>query len=126
MGGADAFLLPQLRLAAGFPARLPGRQVRARPPGTGPGPVPGSAPPTTDFLHGMSERTASVLCYIPVFGIIPAIIFLASQKFRRNARVRFDAFQSLYVFVAWLILHAVVPVVFMGFGPAETAMALRR
>lgn len=94
-----------------------------RPPGTGPGPAPGYSPPTADFLHGVSERTAAVLCYVPVFGIIPAIIFLASQKFRRNARVRFDAFQSLYLFVAWLILSAVVPVVFIGFGPAESAMA---
>lgn len=71
----------------------------------------------------MNERTASVLCYIPVFGIIPAIIFLASHKFRRNPRVRFDAFQSLYLFVAWLIVSAVVPVVFMGFGPAERHLA---
>jgi uncharacterized membrane protein len=93
------------------------------PPGGGPGPAPGVAAPTTDFLHGVNERTASVLCYIPVFGIIPAIIFLASQKFRRNPRVRFDAFQSLYLFVAWLIVSAVVPVVFMGFGEAESVMA---
>jgi uncharacterized membrane protein len=126
VGGADAFChncgLPQ----GSHPGSQQGSQTAgaSRPPGTGPGPVPGYAAPTTDFLHGMSERTASVLCYIPVFGIIPAIIFLASQKFRRNARVRFDAFQSLYLFVAWLILHAVVPVVFMGFGPAESAMAL--
>lgn len=76
-----------------------------------------AAPPTgpaADILHGVNERTASVLCYVPVFGIIPAIVFLASQKFRRNARVRFDAFQSLYLFVAWLILSAVVPVMFFG------------
>ena len=125
VGGADAFChncgLPQ----GSHQASQQGSQTAGarRPPGTGPGPGPGSAP-TTDFLHGMSERTASVLCYIPVFGIIPAIIFLASQKFRRNPRVRFDAFQSLYLFVAWLILHAVVPVVFMGFGAAESAMAI--
>ena len=98
VGGVDAFChncgLPQ--------GSQQGSQTAgtSRPPGTGPGPAPGNATPTTDFLHGMSERTASVLCYIPVFGIIPAIIFLASQKFRRNPRVRFDAFQSLYLFVA--------------------------
>ena len=83
------------------------------------GPAAGSGgytTPSADILHGVNERTASVLCYIPVFGIIPAIVFLASQKFRRNPRVRFDAFQSLYLFVAWLILSAVVPVLFFGFG----------
>ena len=41
-----------------------------------------------------------MLCYIPLFGVIPAIVFLASQKFRGNVKVRFDAFQSLYLFVA--------------------------
>lgn len=68
----------------------------------------------TDFLDGISNRTASVLCYIPVFGVIPAIIFLASHKFRRNIWVRFDAFQALYVFVAWLILSSAVPTLMSG------------
>jgi uncharacterized membrane protein len=63
-------------------------------------------PPAQDFLHGISDRTASILCYIPVFGIIPSIVFLASQKFRHNQRVRFDGFQSVYLFVAWLIVSS--------------------
>ncbi len=75
---------------------------------------PQASPPFTDFFDGMSERTASILCYIPVFGVIPAIVFLASQKFRSHARVRFNAFQSLYLFVAWLILSSAVPVLIMG------------
>jgi uncharacterized membrane protein len=62
-----------------------------------------------DFLDGMSDRTAAMLCYIPVFGVIPAIVFLASQRFRGNVRVRFDAFQSLYLFVAWLIVSSALP-----------------
>ena len=63
----------------------------------------------TDILDGISDRTASILCYIPVFGIIPAIVFLASQKYRHNIRIRFDAFQALYLFVAWLIVSSAVP-----------------
>jgi len=66
----------------------------------------------TDFLDGLSDRTASILCYIPVFGVIPAIVFLASQKYRGNPRVRFDAFQSLYLFLAWLIVSSAIPVFF--------------
>ncbi len=76
--------------------------------------------PTTDFLTGMSDRTASVLCYIPVLGVIPAIIFLASQHFRANVKVRFNAFQSLYLFVAWLIVSSALPVLVInsrGWGP---------
>jgi hypothetical protein len=70
----------------------------------------------TDFLDGISDRTASVLCYIPVFGVIPAIVFLASQKFRGNVRVRFNAFQSVYLFVAWLIVSSAMPVLILGLG----------
>jgi uncharacterized membrane protein len=71
----------------------------------------------TGFLEGLSDRTASILCYIPVFGVIPAIVFLASQKYRTNQRVRFNAFQALYLFVAWLVVSSAVPVFFItGWG----------
>jgi uncharacterized membrane protein len=69
------------------------------------------------FPDSVPDRTASILCYIPVFGIIPAIIFLASQKFRSNTRVRFDAFQSVYLFLAWLVLHSVAPALFFAGFP---------
>ncbi len=75
-------------------------------------PQPNTAPHFSDFLDGISNRTASILCYIPVFGVIPAIVFLASQKFRHNVRVRFDAFQSLYLFVTWLIVSSAIPTLF--------------
>lgn len=75
---------------------------------------PRTAPPASDFLQGMSDRTACILCYIPVFGVIPAIVFLASQKFRTNVRVRFNAFQALYLFVAWLIISSAFPILLLG------------
>jgi uncharacterized membrane protein len=56
----------------------------------------------------MTQRTASILCYIPVIGWIAAIIFLASDRFRQNPRVRFHAFQGLYIFVAWLMVNHVL------------------
>ncbi len=62
-------------------------------------PVP--APPAGD---GISPRTASILCYIPVVGWIPAVIALASGRFRRDTTVRFHAFQGIYLFVVWLIV----------------------
>lgn len=75
---------------------------------------PRTATTSTDFLQGMSDRTACILCYIPVFGVIPAIVFLASQKFRTNVRVRFNAFQALYLFVAWLIISSAFPILLLG------------
>jgi uncharacterized membrane protein len=76
---------------------------------------PNTAPPFTDFLDGISERTASILCYIPVFGVIPSIVFLAAQRFRNNVRVRFNGFQGLYLFVAWLIVSSAAPILVFGF-----------
>ena len=54
-------------------------------------------------MSGMSPRTASILCYVPGIGWIAAIVWLASEKFRRDRAVRFHAFQGLYLFVAWLM-----------------------
>jgi uncharacterized membrane protein len=55
-----------------------------------------------------------MLCYIPIVGVIPAIVFLASQRFRTNVRVRFDAFQSVYLFVTWLIVSSALPALLFG------------
>lgn len=78
-----------------------------------------------DLLGGMSDRTACILCYIPVLGIIPAIVFLASQRYRKNVRVRFNAFQSLYLFVAWLIVSSAAPtLLFINFPGWEAEHAL--
>jgi uncharacterized membrane protein len=74
-----------------------GAQPQATPP----------APPK-DYLSGISPRTASLLCYIPILGWLAAIVVLASARFRANRRVRFDAFQGLYLFVAWLIVDWVI------------------
>ncbi len=43
------------------------------------------------------------LCYIPWVGWIPAIGVIASDRFRSQDRIRFHAFQGLYLFVIWLI-----------------------
>jgi uncharacterized membrane protein len=77
-------------------------------------PRAGGQQPAQDLLEGMSERTASILCYVPVFGVIPSIVFLASQKFRHNPRVRFNAFQSVYLFVTWLIVSSAGPLITLG------------
>jgi uncharacterized membrane protein len=64
--------------------------------------------PAGDPLSGVSPRTASILCYIPVVGWIASIIVLAADRFRHNRAVRFHAFQGLYLFVAWLIVDQVL------------------
>jgi uncharacterized membrane protein len=74
-----------------------------------------------DILHKINNRNASILCYLPVVGWIPAIVVLASNRFRGNREIRFHAFQGLYLFVAWLLVQWFVsPMVSFGgehFGP---------
>ena len=62
----------------------------------------------SSVADSISPRTASILCYIPMIGWIPSIVVLASDRFRGNHTVRFHAFQGLYLFVTWLIIHHVV------------------
>ena len=74
---------------------------------------PRPAPPTAgDILAGIPPRTASILCYIPGIGWIPAIIVLAAERFRHDKVVRFHGFQGLYMFVAWLIEEQVMRPIF--------------
>jgi len=78
---------------------------------------PNAPSPVTDYLSGISPRTASLLCYIPVLGWLAAIVVLASNRFRKDARVRFHAFQGLYLFVTWLIVDWVIgPMFSMSYG----------
>ncbi len=59
---------------------------------------------SVDYMNGVSPRTASLLCYVPIMGWIVSIVVLASARFRGDGRVRFHAFQGLYLFVAWLLV----------------------
>jgi uncharacterized membrane protein len=67
-----------------------------------------AAPKPKGVFSDMPPRTASLLCYIPVVGWLPAIIVLASQRFRQDRAVRFHAFQGIYLFVAWLLVDEVI------------------
>ena len=80
-----------------------GSRQAAGAPGTGPAPGP-----RPDFMTGISNRNAALLCYIPMVGWIAAIVVLASERFRHELDVRFHAFQGLYLFVAWLMVEWVV------------------
>jgi uncharacterized membrane protein len=61
-----------------------------------------------DFWSNISHRNAALLCYIPWVGWIAAIAVLASDRFRGEKRLRFHAFQGLYLFCAWLMVSWVL------------------
>jgi uncharacterized membrane protein len=61
-------------------------------------------PVPIDPLSGMSPRTFSILCYVPIVGWVAAVIVLGARRFRTNLALRFHAFQGLYIFAAWLLV----------------------
>lgn len=76
-----------------------------------------SANPVADFWDSLSLRNVILFCYIPWVGWITSIAVIASPKFRGEKRVRFHAFQGLYLFAAWLMVEWVFGPMFNFMGP---------
>ena len=86
-----------------------GNRQTAAPAGSAAGPGPGARHATgNDPFAGVSPRLASVLCYVPTLGWIAAVFCLAAGKFKHDSAVRFNAFQGLYLFAAWLVVQWVI------------------
>jgi uncharacterized membrane protein len=77
------------------------------------GAVPGaSASAVAPAAAGLTDNVAGALAYVT---IIPAIVFLVLEPFNRKRFVRFHAFQSIFVYVAWIIIG--IGLSFVGFIP---------
>jgi uncharacterized membrane protein len=57
---------------------------------------------------GLSDNAAGGIAYVT---IIPAIAFLVIEPFKRSSFVRFHAWQSIFFFVAWAVVHILIEVV---------------
>jgi uncharacterized membrane protein len=57
---------------------------------------------------GISDNAAGGLAYIT---IIPAIVFLILAPFKKSSYVRFHAWQSIFFYVAWAVVHILVGIV---------------
>ncbi len=73
---------------------------------TQPPPLPGAAPAT----GGIPENIAAALCYL--IGFITGVLFLVLEPYNRNKTIRFHAFQSIFLNVAWVAFWVVSAVVF--------------
>jgi uncharacterized membrane protein len=73
----------------------------------GPG---GATPPPAATTAGMADNVAGTLCY--VLGFITGILFLVLEPYNRNKKVRFHAFQSIFLSVAWFGFWIVLQIVF--------------
>jgi uncharacterized membrane protein len=66
-----------------------------------------AAPPDVNS-SGLSYNAAAGIAYLT---IIPAIVFLIIEPFKKNAYVRFHAWQSIFFFVAWAVVNILVGLV---------------
>ena len=57
----------------------------------------------------MADNVASTLCY--VVGLVTGIIFLVMAPYNQNKTVRFHAFQSIFLNVAWIAIWIVFNIV---------------
>lgn len=58
---------------------------------------------------GLQPNVAGLLCYI--VGLITGILFLVLEPYNKDRFVRFHAFQSIFLHVAWIALWIVVSIV---------------
>jgi uncharacterized membrane protein len=69
---------------------------------------------------GLSDNAAAGIAYIT---LIPAIVFLILDPFKKSTYVRFHAWQSIFLFVAWAVVFILAGVV-QNFVPAVLFLTL--
>lgn len=102
-----------------------GAPAAGPPPGTSPGTTPETnpvnippavqplPPPPQYGTTGMTDNVAGALCYL--VGFITGILFLVIAPYNQNRNIRFHAFQSIFLSIAWVILWIVVTIISLAF-----------
>jgi uncharacterized membrane protein len=93
---------------ASLSAPAPAAQAAYAPPPAAAAPAGYPAPPAAAAQStGLSESAAAAISYITV---IPAILFLVMDPYKKMPLVRFHSFQSIGIAVGWFALWIVVAV----------------
>ena len=58
--------------------------------------------PAMQASSTLADNVASALCYLA--GLVTGIIFLVLPPYNRNRLIRFHAFQSIFLNVAWIVV----------------------
>ena len=61
----------------------------------------------------MTDNLAAALCYL--LGIVTGILFLVLEPYNKNRTIRFHAFQSIFFWVACVVLSIVLSIIFAIF-----------
>jgi uncharacterized membrane protein len=72
--------------------------------------APPPASPAAAQSEGLAPNSAAAIAYLTV---IPAIIFLVIDPYKKMPLVRFHAFQNIALVVGWIVLWIVVAVASM-------------
>jgi uncharacterized membrane protein len=62
---------------------------------------------------GMTDNMAGALCYL--FGFITGILFLVLAPYNQDRNIRFHAFQSIFLNIAWVALWIVITIILIPF-----------
>src|SRR6266853_4994416 len=83
----------------------------APPPPSPPDPPPYSSAGPTPTLSaaGLDENLACALCY--VLGLLTGVLFLVLAPYNQNRLIRFHAFQSIFLNIAWIAVYIVISIV---------------
>ena len=76
-----------------------------------PGAARPAAPQPAAASSGMTDNVAGALCYL--VGFITGILFLVLEPYSKNPRVRFNAFQSIFFHLGWIVFWIVLSIVGM-------------
>jgi uncharacterized membrane protein len=71
---------------------------------------------------GLSINGASALCYL--FGFVTGIIFLVLAPYNQDRRIRFHAFQSIFLNVAVIVVHIGVTILSLMFHAVSFSLGL--
>lgn len=84
--------------AAAGPSPDPPGTYAAPPPPPASAPLPPPAAPVQ--AAGLEENMACALCYL--LGLLTGILFLVLAPYNQNRLIRFHAFQSIFLNLAWI------------------------
>ena len=71
---------------------------------------------------GLTINAASALCYL--FGFVTGIVFLVLAPYNQDRRVRFHAFQSIFLNVAMIVVHIGVTLVSLMFHAISFSLGI--
>lgn len=77
-------------------------------------PLPNQPPPPLPGAAGLTENAAAACCY--VLGVLTGVLFLVMAPYNKSRIVRFHAFQSIFLTVAWVAFWTVVNMLIMSVG----------